>query len=70
MEIEVKVKKFIVVPRDAFELLAARFVDADSAISAASDRCAETGMQMYVVELKAAVSRADRPIKVQRFEQS
>ena len=67
---DIQPKRFIVVPRDAFDLLCARFVDEDAAIAAATDRCGETGMTTYVIEIKAVAARADRPVTVKKFNES
>jgi hypothetical protein len=66
-EVTVKEKKFIVIPRDAFELLTRRDATVEEATERASADCADTGMQHYVVELKAVASRADRPVKVRKL---
>lgn len=67
MDVDVKGKKFVVIPRDAFELLTRRDVSLQEATERASADCAETGMAYYVVELKAVASRADRPVKVRKL---
>ncbi len=64
---DIQVKKFVVIPRDAFDLLMNRFVDEKEAEEAASERCADTGMSMYVVEMKSVAARADRPVKVKKL---
>lgn len=64
---EVKLKKYVVIPRDAFELLSRRFVEFDEATEAATEACSEGGQTMYVVEMKAVASRADRPVKVNKL---
>ena len=64
---EIKVKKFILIPRDAMELLARRYAELPEAIEAASDACATDGQTVYAVEIKAVASRADRPVKVTRL---
>lgn len=63
----IKPKRFILIPRDAFELLTRRFVDVGEATSAASDSCAESGQTVYVVETRAVAARADRPVKVTKL---
>lgn len=64
---EVKVKKFVVIPKDAYEVLARRYVSLEEATEAASDACSEEGTSMMVVELRAVAARADRPVKVSRL---
>lgn len=61
---DVKAKKFILIPRDALELMVRRYAELSEATEAASDSCAEGGQAVYVVELKAVATRADRPVKV------
>lgn len=63
----VKEKKFILIPRDAFELMARRYAELGEATEAASQSCAEDGQSVYVVEMKAVASRADRPVKVTKL---
>jgi hypothetical protein len=63
----VKEKKFILIPRDAFDLLERRFANVAEATEAASQSCAEDGQTVYVVEMKAVASRADRPVKVTKL---
>lgn len=67
MDIEIKEKKFLIVPRDAMELLDRREASFDAALEKAKDYCADTGMAHYVVELKAVASRADKPVKVTKL---
>lgn len=64
---EIKEKKFVVIPKDAFDLLMRRFADINGAIKSAEDDCAEHGQTVYVVEVKAVASRADRPVKVRKL---
>jgi hypothetical protein len=64
---EIKPKKFIVVPRDALELMQRRYAELEEATEAASGFCAEDGQPVYVVELRAVASRADRPVKVTKL---
>ena len=64
---EIKPKKFLVVPRDAFELLSRRHASLEEATEAAMDACSEEGQTMYVVEMKAVAARADRPVKVTKL---
>ena len=58
------IKRFIVIPGDALNIMTVRFTSQDEAVQAASDMCAETGMAHTVVEMKATASRADRPVTV------
>lgn len=57
-------KKFVVIPRDALDLLIDRHADKGSAVDSASARCAESGMTMYAVEITSVITRADRPVVV------
>lgn len=59
---EIKLKKFIVIPRDAYELLERRYASFEEAGEAAKDACAENAQTMMVVELKAVAARVDRPV--------
>lgn len=61
---DVTPKKFVVIPRDAFDLLMDRHAYKGGAVDSASTRCAESGMTMYVVEIESVVTRADRPVVV------
>jgi hypothetical protein len=63
----VKPKKFVVIPRDAFDLMTQRFAELSEATEAASGSCAEDGQTVYVVEMKAVAARADRPVKVTKL---
>lgn len=63
----IKEKKFVLIPRDAFELLSRRFVEIAEATEAASVSCAEDGQSVYVVEMRAVATRADRPVKVTKL---
>ena len=63
----IEVKKFVLIPRDAFELMSRRFADFKEAADAASGSCAEDGQTVYVVEMRAVASRADRPVKVTKL---
>lgn len=63
----VKRKKYVLIPRDAFELMEQRFVELNEATEAASTACAENGQAVYVVEMRAVVARADRPVKVTKL---
>ena len=56
--------KFIVIPRDALDLLVDRHAYKGAAVDSASARCAESGMTMYVIEITSVVTRADRPVVV------
>ena len=64
---DIKPKRFICIPRDALELMGSRFVDLNEATEAASNSCAENGMTVYVVEMKAVAARADKPVKVTKL---
>lgn len=64
---EVKLKKFLVVPRDALELLERRYADNDDAMTAAEELCSEGGQSVYVLEMKAVASRATPPVKVRKL---
>lgn len=64
---DVKVKKFLAIPRDAFELLMRRHAELADATEDATNACAESGQAFYVVELRAIASRADRPVKVTKL---
>lgn len=64
---EVKLKKYIVVPRDALELLTRRYVDSDEAQQAAEDLCSEDGQAHYVLEMKVVAARATPPVKVRKL---
>lgn len=66
-QMTVKEKKFVAIPRDAFELMNRRFSELAEATEAASASCAEDGQTVYVVELKAVASRADRPVKITKL---
>jgi hypothetical protein len=66
-DITVDRKKFVVIPRDAFEMLDRRDVTLQEATERAMSDCAESGMAHYVVELKAVAARADRPVKVTKL---
>lgn len=63
----VKAKKFVLMPRDAFDLMTRRFVELGEATEAASQSCAEDGQTVYVVEMRAVAARADRPVKVTKL---
>lgn len=62
-----KAKKFVVIPRDAFDMLDRREAELADAIERASTACTETGMAHYVVEIRAVAARADRPVKVTKL---
>ena len=64
---EIKAKKFIVIPRDALELMQRRYADLAEATEAASAYCSESGQSAYVAELRVVVSRVDRPVKVAKL---
>lgn len=61
---KVQMKKFVIIPRDAMELLDDRSVDLASAKLRASELCGETGLAHYVVELKAVATREHPPVRV------
>ena len=63
----VKPKKFLLIPRDAFEVLQRRYAELGEATEAASQSCGEDGQTVYVVEMKAVAARADRPVKVTKL---
>jgi adenylate kinase len=63
----IKPKRFVLIPRDAFELMIRRFADIGDATEAASQSCAEDGQTVYVVEMRAVAARADRPVKVTKL---
>lgn len=67
MDTEIKVKKFVLIPRDAMELLQRRFAELPEATEFASASCGEDGQSVYVVELRAVATRADRPVKVTKL---
>jgi hypothetical protein len=64
---EIKRKKFVLIPRDAFELLTRRFVTIGEANEAAEQSCREDGQTVYVVEMRTVAARADRPVKVMKL---
>ena len=64
---DIKPKKFIVVPRDALEMLSRRFATYEEATEVGSDACTEEGQTMYVVELKASIARETPPVKVRKL---
>ena len=64
---DVKAKKFVLIPRDAFELMTRRYESLAAANDAASQSCGEDGMTVYVVQLCAVASRADRPVKITKL---
>lgn len=66
-DVEIKPKKFLVIPRDFFELLQRRFASQEEAIDSASDTVAEGGQPCYVAELQIAVTQPDRPVKVRKL---
>lgn len=63
----IKTKRFVLIPRDALELLLRRYAELGEATEAASSSCAEDGQTVYVVEMKAVAARADRPVKVSKL---
>lgn len=64
---QIKQKKFLVVPRDAFEMLSRRYAKADEAIGEAEHACAEEGQTMYVLEIKAVAARVTPPVTVTKL---
>ena len=64
---KVQLKKFILIPRDALELIPRRYGKLEEATEAASGACAEDGQTVYVVEMRAVAARADRPVKVEKL---
>lgn len=66
-EATVKLKKFLVIPRDALDMLERREATLQEATDRAEAECSESGMAHYVVELKAVAARADRPVKVRKL---
>lgn len=60
-------KKFIVIPRDALDVLMNRFGTHAEATQAATDACAESGQTMFVVEMQTVAARADRPVRVTKL---
>lgn len=64
---DIKAKKFILLPRDALELLNRRYAELGEASDAASESCASDGQTVYVLEMRAVASRADRPVKVTKL---
>lgn len=65
--VEVKAKRFVLIPADAMELLSRRYATLEEATEAAGNSCAEDGQRVYVVEMKAVAARADRPVKVTKL---
>ena len=66
--IEIKHKKFIVIPRDAFNVLVDRYAAFADAGEAAKERCADDGQQMYVVELKAIAAKDAPPVHLRKLK--
>lgn len=64
---EVKPKKYLVIPRDALDMLERREATLEAATERASNECAESGMAHYVLEVRAVAARADRPVKVTKL---
>jgi hypothetical protein len=64
---DIKPKQFIVVPRDAMEMLSRRFATYDEAVAAGEEACPEEGQTMYVIELKASIARETPPVKVRKL---
>jgi len=65
--VELKLKKFVVVPRDAMNCLTQREATLDQAVATATEACSQDGMTIYIAELKAVVARADKPVKVKKL---
>lgn len=63
----IELKKFVLIPRDALEMMARRFATMGDASEAARTSCAEDGQSVYVVEMKAVAVRADRPVTVKKL---
>lgn len=64
---DIKLKRFVLIPRDALEIMTRRYGALNEAGEAASAACAEDGQTMYVVELRVVAARADRPVKVTKL---
>lgn len=64
---DIKPKKFLVIPRDAYERLLDRYADYDDAVEQAKSRVGEESQAMYVIELKAVVTREAPPVKVRKL---
>jgi hypothetical protein len=64
---EIKPKRFLVIPRDAYERLLDRYVDNESAIERAKERAGEEGQAFYVLQTTTLVTREAPPVKVQKL---
>lgn len=64
---EIKPKRFVVVPRDAYDRLGDRHAEYEDAIEQAKDRAGEEGQAFYVFEAKAIVTREAPPVKVRKL---
>jgi hypothetical protein len=60
-------KRFVVIPRDAYERLGDRHVDYDEAVERAKERTGEESQTFYVLEAKAVVTREAPPVKVRKL---
>lgn len=64
---DIKAKRFLVVPRDAHERLGDRHADYEEAVERAKERAGEEGQAFYVLEAKAVVTREAPPVKVRKL---
>lgn len=64
---ELKVKRFVVVPRDAYERLGDRHASYEEAVERAQERVGEEGQGFYVLESKAVATRETPPVKVRKL---
>jgi hypothetical protein len=64
---DIKPKRFLVVPADALSLLTDRYVDAGEATEAAKIRCSEEGERMYVLEQRAVAHKDEPPVSVTKY---
>lgn len=64
---DIKVKKFLVLPRDAYERLVDRHGSHDDALEQAKLRAGEEGQSFYVLEAKTVVTREAPPVKVRKL---
>jgi hypothetical protein len=64
---DLKTKRFLVIPRDAFERLGDRHAEYEEAVERAKERAGEEGQAFYVVESKAIVTREAPPVKVRKL---
>lgn len=63
----IKRKKYVVVPRDALDMLEVRYSALSDAEEAAKEGVLENDMPMYVLEIKAVASRRDPPVTVRKI---